>query len=366
MKNDRIQHMSQQMSQQMSQRVSQRMQRIMAGAVLLCGGLLVSHAALATESPWCASGKTVNFVGLNWESGSVLTELMRTVMEKGYGCKTDSIPGNTVTMEVALSRNDVQVLAEEWVGRSDAWNTAARAGTVIPLGTMFVGASEGWYVPEYVIKGDASRGIKPMAPDLRMVSDLPKYKGLFKDMEEPSKGRFLNCPTGWTCEGVNSQKLKAYKLLDSYVNFRPGTGAALDATISSEYQRGKPLLFYYWAPSGLMGKFRFVKLQEPAFNDACFKTLTDKDFPDPCGSASPAAVIQAGVSTVFNNADPVLSAFLSKVNIPLDLLNQMLADMADRHITARQAAELFLRQHPEVWTKWVPADVAAKVRVGLT
>jgi len=343
-----------------------RLLRVMAGAVLMSGCLLASQAAMATESPWCASGKTVKFAGLNWESGSVLTEVMRTVMEKGYGCKTDSIPGNTVAMEVALSKNDIQVLAEEWVGRSDAWNAAAKADKVIPLGHVILGASEGWYVPEYVIKGDAGRGIVPMAPALKSVADLPKYKTLFKDAEEPSKGRFLNCPTGWTCEGVNSQKLKAYKLTDSYVNFRPGTGPALDATISSEYQRGKPLLFYYWAPTALMGKFKFVKLQEPAFNDACFKTLTDKDHPDPCGSAAPEAVIRAGVSKAFNDADPVLSAFLSRFNIPLDLLNKSLADMADKKLEARQVARIFLQQHPEVWKKWVPADVAVKISASLT
>ncbi|KAF3997270.1 ABC transporter substrate-binding protein [Glaciimonas immobilis] len=314
-----------------------------------------------TSSPWCASGKTVKFAGLNWESGSVLTEVMRTVMEQGYGCKTESIPGNTVAMEVALSKNDIQVLAEEWVGRSDAWNTAAKAGSVVPLGKVIVGATEGWYVPEYVIKGDASRGIKPMAPALKSVADLPTYKALFKDVEEPSKGRFLNCPTGWTCEGVNTQKLKAYKLTNSYVNFRPGTGPALDAAITSDYQRGKPLLFYYWAPNALMGKFKFIKLQEPAFNAVCFKTLADKEAANPCGSAAPEALIQAGVSSVFRNADPVLSAFLSRVNIPLDVLNKSLAEMADQKLVARQVAHNFLKQYPEIWKQWVPNDVAIKL-----
>ena len=334
---------------------------LVAHGVLAAASVAPAAGSPITASSWCSSGKTVKFAGLNWESGSVLTEVMRSVMEKGYNCKTESIPGNTVAMEVALSKNDIQVLAEEWVGRSDAWNTAAKAGSVTPLGKVIVGASEGWYVPEYVIKGDASRGIKPMAPALKSVADLPTYKALFKDIEEPSKGRFLNCPTGWTCEGVNTQKLKAYKLTDSYVNFRPGTGPALDAAITSDYQRGKPLLFYYWAPTALMGKFKFIKLQEPAFNDACFKTLANKDNPNPCGSAAPEAVIQVGVSTIFKNADPVLSNFLSKFNIPLDVLNKSLAEMADQKLTAQQVAHSFLQQHPEIWKKWVPADIATKI-----
>ncbi|HWZ48673.1 MAG TPA: ABC transporter substrate-binding protein [Herbaspirillum sp.] len=336
-------------------------------AVILGIGILLAtqSACAAAASPWCAAGKPVKFAGLNWESGSLLTELMRIVMEQGYGCKTDSIPGNTVAMEAALANNDIQVLAEEWIGRSQAWNDAYKAGKVLPLGKVIVGASEGWYVPEYVIKGDAARNIKPMAPDLKSVTDLAKYKALFQDPEEPSKGRFLNCPIGWSCEGVNSQKLKAYRLTDSYVNFRPGTGPALDAAITSEYRRGKPLLFYYWGPTPLMGKFKFVKLVEPAYNEACFKTLTDKDQPKPCGSAAPEAVIRVGVSRVFGDGAPVLRGFLDKFNVPLDLLNKTLAHMSDSRLDARQAAQDFLKQHPEVLKQWVDAEVAAKVSAGL-
>ena len=76
-------------------------------------------------------------------------------------------------------------------------------------------------------------------------------------------------------------------------------------------------------------------------------------------------MIQAGVSKVFNDADPVLTEFLSKFNIPLDLLNQSLADMADKKLETKQLAQTFLKQHPEVWKKWVAADVAAKVSAGL-
>ena len=31
-----------------------------------------------------------------------------------------------------------------------------------------------------------------------------------EDQEEPSKGRFYNCPAGWTCELDNSEMLKSY------------------------------------------------------------------------------------------------------------------------------------------------------------
>ena len=119
---------------------------------------------------------------------TLLTELMQFVLAKGYGCTTDSLPGNSITMEQALSTNDIQVFAEEWIGRSDAWNKAAAAGKVVGVGEPIVGAVEGWYVPRYVIEGDPQRKLEAKAPKLRSIADLAQYAEVFRDPEEPGKG----------------------------------------------------------------------------------------------------------------------------------------------------------------------------------
>ncbi len=138
---------------------------------LLSMGLLASAGATQAAG-WCESGKPVKFAGLNWESGMLLTDVLQVVLEKGYDCKTDSLPGNSITMENALSSNDIQVFAEEWVGRSEVWNKAEKAGKVVGVGAPIVGAIEGWYVPRYVIEGDAKRKIEAKAPDLKNIADL--------------------------------------------------------------------------------------------------------------------------------------------------------------------------------------------------
>ena len=220
--------------------------RRLLAAVVATFGLLASPAAvLAASAP-------IHFADLNWESGSLITDVLRIIVEKGYGLPTDTLPGTTITLETALANNDIQVIGEEWAGRSPVWVKAEAEGKVVSLGDTVKGATEGWWVPEYVVKGDPAKGIKALAPDLRSVTDLPRYKDVFKDPEAPNKGRFLNSPIGWTSEVVNKQKLKAYGLDDSYVNFRSGSGAALDAEISSSIRRGKPVLFYYWSPTPLL------------------------------------------------------------------------------------------------------------------
>ncbi|MDH4570277.1 ABC transporter substrate-binding protein [Pseudomonas sp. BN414] len=313
---------------------------------LMCAAGLLAGAASAQAAGWCESGKPVKFAGLNWESGMLLTDVLQLVLKNGYGCETDSLPGNSITMEQALGNNDIQIFAEEWIGRSDAWNKAASAGKVVGVGAPIVGATEGWYVPRYVIEGDAKRGIEAKAPQLKSIADLGQYAELFRDPEEPGKGRFYNCPAGWTCELDNSEMLKSYGLEEKFTNFRPGTGPALDAAVLSSYRRGEPILFYYWSPTPLMGQADLVKLEE--------KPGVDKS-----------VTIQVGLSKTFHDEAPELVDVLKKVNLPIDLLNQNLAKMAKEKMDSADLAKVFLKEHPEVWHAWVSEDAAKKIEAAL-
>src|SRR5882672_1831322 len=153
--------------------------------------LLLGWSAHA-RADYCSSGRNVVFAGLNWESGEFITAVTQEILERGFGCRTETIPGNTITFEQAVANDDVQIVAEEWIERSEIWKKAARAGQVRSVGRTFTGATEGWAVPEYMVKGDAARHLQPVAPDLNNVAQLadPRYVALFKDPEQPDRGRF--------------------------------------------------------------------------------------------------------------------------------------------------------------------------------
>ena len=332
----------------------------------LLAGLLLAAGLASTDSAASAEARTpIHFGAINWESGALTTEILRLIVEHGYGYSTDTLPGSTVSMEVALARNDLQVVAEEWAGRSPAWVKAEEEGQVFALGDTVKNAEEGWWVPAYVIKGDPARKLKPLAPDLRSVDDLKRYPEVFNDPEAPGKGRFLNSPSGWTSEIVNSQKLKAYGLDGLYTNFRSGTGAALDAEVESSIHRGKPVLFYYWSPTPLIGRYDLVRLQEPPFDAQAWATLTDPKNPNPRGSQSLPAKLSIGVSKAFKENYPELVAVFEKVDLPIDRLNKALAEMNDKRLAPEKAAQAFMRNNPDVWKAWLPAEVATKVAQAL-
>ncbi|RVL80595.1 ABC transporter substrate-binding protein [Sinorhizobium meliloti] len=330
-------------------------------------GLMLAASASGANASYCGDGKTVTFAGIDWESGAFITEVMKTILSKGYDCQVDSIPGNSVTLEQATANNDVQIFAEEWLGRSDVWNKAVEEKKVVAVGKTFVGASEGWFVPDYVVHGDPARNIEAKAPDLKSVSQLtdPKIAEIFADPEEPSKGRFLNCPSGWTCEGVSTAKLEAYKLGETYVNVRPGTGTALDAAITSAYLQGEPILFYYWSPTAIMGKFKLIQLEEPAYNEACWKELSSANGKRDEGCAFPSVDVAYGVNSTFASEAPEIVEILEKATFPLDEVNASLAYMADNKVDATAAAAEFLKTKGDIWSKWVSDEARGKIEAGL-
>lgn len=196
--------------------------------LLVC--LLFAPAAFAA----CAPDKAVKLGALDWESGQFTTAVLNTLLHEGYGCATEAVPGTTPALETALAQNDIQIIAEQWVGRSPIMQQAVAEGRAAVIGnTLKGGAEQGWYVADYV---------QAAHPDLKSVADLPRFAGLFTDPEAPDKARFLNCPSGWTCETFNTRLLANSGLSTTFNNVHPGTGAALDAAIASAYEQQKPLL----------------------------------------------------------------------------------------------------------------------------
>jgi len=330
-----------------------------AFSLLLISSLLLSLPVSATV-PMCQS--PIKFGALTWESGQFTSGVLKYIIESGYGCQVEEVPGAGPALETALSQDDIQVIGEQWVGRSPIMTQAIEQNKVAVIGdTLKGGATQGWYVPQYVLDEN---------PGLRRYQDLPKYAELFKDPENPSKSRFMNCPSGWTCEIFNTRLLKNTGLESVFNNAHPGTGAALDAEIASAFEQHKPLLFYYWQPTGLMAKYDFAALEFPAHDDACWQDLLLADGTADCVSGFPVSPLGIAVSTPFIDANPELADVFKKVQFSPAELNGAILEMSESKRSGEEQALAFLRENPNVWQEWVSdeaaTNLAAKLGISLT
>ena len=335
------------------------MRQWIAFSLLLISSLLLS-TPVAAVLPTCEA--PIKFGALTWESGQFTTGVLKYIVESGYGCQVTQVPGAGPALETALSQNDIQVIGEQWMGRSPIMEQAIAQNKVAVIGdTLKGGATQGWYVPKYVLDEN---------PGLRSYQDLPKYAELFKDPENPGKSRFMNCPSGWACEIFNTRLLKNTGLDSVFNNAHPGTGAALDAEIASAFEQHKPLLFYYWQPTGLMAKYDFAALEFAAYKDECWQDLLLADGTSDCVSGFPVSPLGIAVSTPFIAANPELADVFKKVQFSPDELNGAILEMSESKRSGEEQALAFLRGNPNVWQEWVSdeaaTNLAAKLGISLT
>jgi glycine betaine/proline transport system substrate-binding protein len=62
---------------------------------------------------------------------------------------------------------------------------------------------------------------------------------------------------------------------------------------------------------------------------------------------------------------PEAVEFLKDYQTTLDHNNAFLAEMQANDLDYAQAAEWFLREYEDVWTEWVPQEIADRVRESL-
>lgn len=302
--------------------------------------------------------ETIMFADAGWESIRFHNHVARTILEEGYGYKTDVTRGSTPATFLGLRQGDIDVYMEVWTNNiKEIYQEALEAGDIKKVSVNFDDNKQGFYVPTYMIEGDPERGIEPTAPDLKSVKDLPKYWKLFKDPAEPNKGRIFGAPSGWAVDQILVQKMETYGLNETYNYFRPGSGTALTASLTKAYEAGEPWVGYYWEPTWVMGKYDMTLLKEPPYDPEVWEETK--------GCAFPAVEVAIAVHKDLPEKAPEVVEFLSHYHTSSDLTNEALAYMQENDATAKEAARWWMKQYPDLWTKWVPQDVAEKVKSAL-
>ena len=323
--------------------------------VLILG---ISFLVFSFSTPAAAASKKLVLADVGWDSVQVHNRIAGFILKNGYGYEVEYLPGETIPLFAGLARGDIDINMEVWIANQrEAYDKAIKAGQVIDLGSNFPDSWQGWMVPTYVIKGNAKRGIKPMAPDLKSVQDLPKYWKLFKDPEDPSKGIFYSCIPGWECEKINEKKFKVYGLDKYYNHFPPGSYAALVGSLAAAIKKGKPWFGYHWAPTWPLGKYDMTPLEEPTFD----KAVWDKNK----GCAYPSVKVNIVVNTSLLKKAPDAVKFLKQYETTQAMANKFLAYMEDEKADKEAGAIWFLKNYKDIWHGWVPADVMKKVEAAL-
>lgn len=304
---------------------------------------------------------TIKLSDLNWGSAHFQSEMAKIIIEEGYGYPVELVPGSTIPLFQGLRSGEIDVFLEGWLqNQQEAYDQAMAAGEIVLLGFI---NNDNWQscfvVPTYVIEGDAERGIEPMAPDLQSVFDLEQteYKELFQNPENTSKGLIMNGPAGWECEIVLVEQVETYGLADDYDILNAGSTEGLFASLQGAYEKGDPWLGYLWGPTWIAGALDLTLLEEPSYDEEVW----NEDY----GCAWPSVDLFIAGHIDFPDKAPDLVEMFQNWQLDTPTLEEVLAYMNDTGGEPVDAAIWFLKTHEEIWTQFVPSDVADKVRAAV-
>ena len=332
--------------------------------------LVLSLLSFFSLSSFSANACTVKVGDFDWDSANIHTAIGSFIMEHGYDCNVEVTKGSTNPILAALIDNQLDIIFEHWTDNNVALiDPELASGNLVDLGINTPASEQAFFV-------DRATSEKYGITD---VMDLkkPGIWELFKDPEDPSKGRITSCISGWTCYTINQVKINEYGLGDLYTNFDPGSGGALDAAIAGAFAKGQPLVSYYWTPTSLMGKpeIDMVRLTEPGYDKQCWDDMMVvvnnikadglEAYTPSCACEYKDMALTKLATGKFASAHPEIIEFANAYTISTADVNAMLAYYVDVSGGDMEATAMHYLETYSDWESWVSADVAAKVKSAL-
>ena len=328
---------------------------------LLSVASVPASAQETAETGTCGTDRTIDIAEMTWPSAAALAQIHAKILAAGFDCNIEIVTGDTVpTTSSMVLRGSPAVAPELWTSTvQDQWDAAVAEGSVVALGDAISdGTVEGWFIPRYTQEAN---------PEIVSAETAIANPQVFADPEDSSKGRLYTCPPGWGCELATGALFEAYAMGDTWNLFSPGSGGALDASIARAFTREEPILFYYWGPTAVLGKYDAVALDMGEVKPEVYACNTDPDCDEPAGvTAYPSSPAIVGAAAWLQDEAPEVAAYFAKVGLTNAEISELLVYGDENQADAAATAVNFLKTKEDVWTGWVSPEVADKVRASLS
>lgn len=322
---------------------------------------LMTLAATSSFAANDSCGK-IQIADMNWNSASLMANVDMFILNNGFGCDAELIPGDTMpTSTSMIEKGQPDIAPEMWTNAVQALIDRGVAEKRLSIAgrSLSDGGEEGFWVPKYMVDKD---------PSLATITGIKKHAKQFPNPEDDSVSAFYGCPAGWGCQISGGNLFKALKLEDAgFELIDPGSAAGLSGSLSRAYERGNAWFGYYWAPTAILGKYDMVKVDFGTGVDQkeYMSCITKIDCLEPKATMFPPSPVYSVTTTGFAKKAPAAYAYTAKRSFTNAQMNSLLAWMEDNQADGQYAAENFMLNHADIWSKWVNKDVKAKLEKAL-
>lgn len=295
-----------------------------------------SNSSGSGSSASSAGGVTLKAGVFSWTAASIETEILAAIAKKHPELGVSAV--NSVTIDpapgwIGLGRGDIDLLTEVNLPNQQTFADQNSSTTEL-LSKTYGGATQGWFVPKYLVQdGGAAAGLTSVS-QLSASSWADKVGGALYDADP-----------GWVTTTQNDARIKAFNLK---LTHKTSSEAALIAQVERAYSGKQPIVFYFYHPHWLFTKYDLVQLSEPnPFQTSCFTSGGPSD------CAIPTLEAWIGARKDLATRAPKFQAFLKKFTISLDEVQQLLAKSNDTGAKPPALAADWVSAHAADIAKWV-------------
>lgn len=307
--------------------------------------LLFCSASMAAVSATAALADCgeVSITEMDWASSAVVTHVADFLLTNGYGCTVQRVPSSTTPAMTSIAETgEPDILTELWVNSSPVYEELRDSGQLVELADVLSdGGVEAWWIPAYLAEAH------PELTTIEGVLANPELVG----------GQFHDCPSGWACDVVNSNVLRA---LDAEAagleRFQHGSGETLATAIAAAYEDQAPWFGYYWAPTSVLGRYPMVQVEVGEFDQALHTCNGDPECATPGVSPYPVAKVVTAVAPTLLEREPEVVEFLRHMAFTNAQMGDVLAWQDNNNASFEEAAVYFLTTYSDVWSEWLNDD----------
>lgn len=299
-------------------------------------------AALTTALPLmaCASetsdseGITIEAAKYSWSASNLTNTIIDQIAKANpdlgvAGLETKQL--DPATAWAGAKRGDIQMITEVALPNQQTMADEAKDKMEI-VSKTYTDASQGWFVPKYVVEpGGPAEGLKS-------IDQLNKYSDVFK-------GTLYDADPGYVTTKQNKKRLAGYGV--KFKQVASGEAPQL-AQLKRANQRKEPILVYLYHPHWVFASFDMVQLEEPApYKEGCLEENGNG------ACAMPAYSAAIALSKEVMSDAPKFADFIKNFKITIEEMEEMQKAVDIDKEKPEDVAGKWIDEHGDDIKEWV-------------
>jgi glycine betaine/proline transport system substrate-binding protein len=231
--------------------------RLVGGLLVLCAAVGLAIAGGAAGGGAAADCGEVVLDENAWAGSTANVYVLKHVLEKNLGCEVEVeqiTEGGPVFQ--AMADGKVDVLLEDWQHTSEYAQYVRKQKSVVFAGPLGITGLIGWFIPKYLLQ---------QYPQFKTWRGLKGKEEIFKSPESGSQGMFLGGDPSY----VQKDRALIKELKLDFKHVSVGAEPTQVARWTQLYKQRKPVIFYWYDPQYLNGKYQVAQVQLPKRFKGC-------------------------------------------------------------------------------------------------